>query len=161
ESLPIGEVVKILDGMPPDDRTRFLEELPEENQHRLLSLLSPQERQVAQTLLAYPEDSVGRLMTPDYLAVQEHWTVEQVLDFVRPDGKDSETLNAIYITDDKGHLIDDIRMREVLLAPLTATVGSLMDRNFVFLRGIQPKAEAVELFRKYDRTALPVVNKDN
>ncbi|MGD9724036.1 MAG: magnesium transporter [Pirellulales bacterium] len=158
ESLPVGEIVKILNGMAPDDRTRFLEDLPPDRMHRLLSLLSPEERKIAETLLAYPEESVGRLMTPDYLAVREHWTVEQVLDFVRTYGKDSETLNAIYVTDDKGHLIDDIRIRDVLLASWHATMHDLMDQNFVCLKVMDSKATAVELFRKYDRTALPVVN---
>lgn len=158
ESLPIGEVTKILNGMAPDDRTRFLEVLPADREHRLLTLLAPEERKIAETLLAYPEDSVGRLMTPDYIAVKEHWTVEHVLDFVRTYGKDSETLNAIYVADDRGKLIDDIRMREVLLAPHTATVRSLMDRSVVCLQVMEHKPEAVELFRKYDRTALPVTN---
>ncbi len=117
ESLPIGEVTKILNGMAPDDRTRFLEEMPPDREQRLLTLLSPEERKVAESLLAYPEDSVGRLMTPDYIAVRERWSVEQVLDFVRTYGKDSETLNAIYVIDERGKLIDDIRMREILLAP--------------------------------------------
>jgi magnesium transporter len=158
DSLPIGEFVKILDGMAPDDRTRFLAELPAERKHRLLSLLDPIERRVAEELLAYPENSIGRLMTPDYIAVKEPWTIEQVLDFVRTYGKDSETLNAVYVTDDKGTLLDDIRMREILLAPLTATVHELMDRNFICLRVMDSKSVAVDLFRKYDRSALPVVN---
>ncbi len=160
ESLPIGEVTKILNGMAPDDRTRFLEDLPPDREQRLLTLLSPDERKVAESLLAYPEDSVGRLMTPDYIAVKERWSVEHVLDFVRTYGKDSETLNAIYVIDEHGKLIDDIRMREVLLAPPAATVHSLMDRSFVCLRVADEKAEAVDLFRKYDRTALPVTNDD-
>ena len=146
--------------MAPDDRTRFLEELPPDRMQRLLALLSPEERKVAESLLAYPEDSVGRLMTPDYIAVKEHWTVEHVLDFVRTYGKDSETLNAIYVVDDRGKLVDDIRMRDVLLASPNARVQSLMDRSFVALRVTDDKAEAVEFFRKYDRTALPVTNDD-
>ena len=99
-------------------------------------------------------------MTPDYIAVRERWSVEQVLDFVRTYGKDSETLNAIYVIDERGKLIDDIRMREILLAPQTFLVRSLMDRNFVCLKVTDEKPEAVELFRKYDRTALPVINDD-
>jgi magnesium transporter len=157
ENLPIGEISKILDGMPPDDRTRFLAQLPSDGKLRLLSLLAPEERKVAESLLAYPQGSIGRLMTPDYIAVKENWTVQHVLDFIRTYGKDSETLNAIYVTDGHGKLIDDIRMRQVLLASPTATVHELMDHNFVWLRATHSKREAVGLFRKYDRTALPVV----
>lgn len=158
ESLPIGEVTKILNGLAPDDRTRFLEVLPNESEHRLLCLLSPEERRIAETLLAYPEDSVGRLMTPDYIAVKQRWTVEHVLDFVRTYGKDSETLNAVYVTNERGGLIDDIRMREILLASPVATVHDLMDQSFVCLQVTSAQGEAVDLFRKYDRSALPVVN---
>jgi len=158
DSLPIGEFVKVLAGMAPDDRTRFLSELPDERKHRVLSLLDPDERRIAETLLAYPEDSVGRLMTPDYVAVKETWTIEQVLEFVRTYGKDSETLNAVYVTDSHGKLLDDLRIREVLLAPLHARVLDLMDRNFVSLHVMDHKPTAVAAFRKYDRTALPVVN---
>lgn len=158
DSLPIGEFVKVLAGMAPDDRTRFLSELPDERKHRVLSLLDPEERRIAETLLAYPEDSVGRLMTPDYVAVKETWTIEQVLEFVRTYGKDSETLNAVYVTDSHGKLLDDLRIREVLLAPLHARVLDLMDRNFVSLHVMDRKPTAVAAFRKYDRTALPVVN---
>jgi magnesium transporter len=158
ESLPIGEVAKILAGMAPDDRTRFLERLPPDRKQRLLSLLDPEERRVSEALLAYPENSVGRLMTPDYIAVKEPWTIEQALDFVRTYGKDSETLNAVYVTDDHGKLIDDIRIREVLLAPLASTVHDLMDWQTVSLRATDTKPDAVDVFRKYDRSALPVVN---
>ncbi len=158
ESLPIGEVTKVLNGMAADDRTRFLEELPPDREQRLLTLLSAEERQIAESLLAYPEDSIGRLMTPDYIAVKPHWTIEHVLDFIRTYGQDSETLNAIYVIDDRGILLDDIRIREVLLASPSATVRSLLDRTLVCLRVTDDKSDAVDVFRKYDRTALPVTN---
>jgi magnesium transporter len=161
ESLPAGELAKILNGMAPDDRTALLEQLPVEGKQRLLSLLSPAERRVAESLLAYPEDSVGRLMTPDFVAVRERWTVERTLDYVRSYGKDSETLTMIYITDDRGRLLDDLRIREILLAPLRTEISTLMNRQFIALRVDDPQEKAVELFRKYDRTALPVVSGDN
>src|SRR5688500_15295112 len=86
---------RILNDMSPDDRTALLEELPGAAVAQLLTLLSPEERSVAQTLLNYPEGSVGRLMTPDFISVRSHWTIQQVLDHVREHGRDSETLNVI------------------------------------------------------------------
>jgi magnesium transporter len=160
ESLPSAELAKILNSMAPDDRTALLAELPKERTQRLLSLLTPDERKVAESLLAYPDESVGRLMTPDYIVVKEHWSVEHVLDYVRTYGKDSETLNAVYVTDVRGKLIDDIRIREILLAPVQTRIKDLMDRTFVTLTVELPQQEAVELFRRYDRSALPVVNAD-
>jgi magnesium transporter len=108
------QVVAILNEMAPDDRTALLEELPSAAARQLIRLLTPEERHVATALLGYPEDSVGRLMTPDLIAVKEDWTVQQVLDYIREHGQDSETLNVIYVVDDHGKLIDDLRMRFIL-----------------------------------------------
>src|SRR5881227_3184880 len=120
------QVVGILNEMSPDDRTALLEELPSAAARQLIKLLTPEERQVAQSLLGYPEGSVGRLMTPDLIAVDAGWSVKEVLDYVRENGQDSETLNVIYVVDDRGKLIDDIRIREFLLKPLAHTVRDLM-----------------------------------
>src|SRR5439155_2875206 len=127
------QVIGILNEMSPDDRTALLEELPGEAARKLIRLLTPEERRVAQALLGYPEGSVGRLMTPDFIAVHEDWTVQQVLDFVREYGRDSETLNVVYVVDERGKLIDDIRMREFLLKPLTVKVSDIRNRTFVAL----------------------------
>jgi Mg2+ transporter (mgtE) len=152
------QVVGILNEMSPDDRTALLEELPSAAARQLIQLLTPEERKIAQSLLGYPEGSVGRLMTPDFLAVWENWTVQQVLDYVREHGQDRETLNFIYVVDDRGKLIDDLRIREFLLRPLNARVDQFMDRNFVHLHATQSQDEALQIFRKYDRAALPVVD---
>jgi magnesium transporter len=104
------DVASLLNAMADDDRTTFLEELPAAVTRQLLGLLTPEEHAVAVTLLGYPERSIGRLMTAHYVAVREHWTVEDVLDHVRAHGQDSETLNVIYVVDGQGLLIDDIRI---------------------------------------------------
>ena len=152
------DVAGLLNNMAPDERTLFLEELPAEATRQLLALLTPAERAVAVTLLGYPEKSVGRLMTPNYVAAREQWTVREVLDYVRTHGQDSETLNVIYVVDDQGLLIDDVRIREFLLAPLERRVADLMDRRFVALKATDDQETAVAVFRQYDRTALPVTD---
>ena len=152
------QVVAILNEMSPDDRTAFLEELPSAAARQLIRLLTPEERRIAQSLLGYPEDSVGRLMTPDFIAVKEDWTVQQVLDYIREHGHDSETLNVIYVVDERGKVIDDIRMREFLLRPLGSAVRDMMEKVFVTLNATDSQQDALNVFRKYDRTALPVVD---
>src|SRR6184192_445602 len=152
------QVVAILNEMSPDDRTALLEEMPSAAARQLIQLLTPEERRVARALLGYPEGSVGRLMTPDFVAVRENWTVKEVLDYVREHGKDSETLNFIYVVDERGKLIDDLRIREFLLRPLTAKVSEIMDRSFVHLTVNETQGEALNIFRKYDRAALAVVD---
>jgi len=152
------DVAALLNNMAPDDRTMFLEELPATATRQLLALLTPAERAVALTLLGYPEDSIGRLMTPHYVAVREQWTVREVLDYVRTHGQDSETLNVIYVIDEQGGLIDDIRIREFLLTSLDQHVADLMDRRFVALKATDDQQTAVAAFRQYDRSALPVTD---
>jgi magnesium transporter len=154
------EVAKIINEMSPDDRTGLLEELPGSAVKELLRLLSPKELAVAQTLLGYPEKSVGRLMTPDFIAVKDTWTVQQVLDFIRERGKDSETINVIYVVDDKGRLIDDLRIREILLRPTSARVGEIRTHSFVTLKATDSENDAINVFRKYSRTVLPVVDSE-
>ena len=112
------DVAELLNHMSPDDRTLFLSELPANVTKQLLALLTPEERAEAVTLLGYAPGTVGRLMTPHYIAVREDWTVQQVLDYVREHGQNSETLNVIYVVDEAGVLIDDIRIREFLVVPL-------------------------------------------
>jgi magnesium transporter len=157
-ALPDVESAYILNEMAPDDRTALLAELPAPQAARLLALLNPQQRAIAQSLLEYGENSVGRLMTPDYVVVRKEWTMRHVLDHVRTHGRDSETLNVIYIVDDQNKLIDDLRIREVLLAPLHTHVSDIMDNQCVSLSATDDKKTVVEIFRKYDRTALPVVD---
>ena len=153
------DAVRLLNEMSPDDRTALLEELPAEAVRGLVASLSPSERAVAQNLLGYPEGSVGRLMTPDFIAIRADWTVQQVLDDVRARGRDSETLNVLYVLDDHGKLVDDLRIREFLTRPLDAKISDLMNDQFVSLSVGDTQESAVALFRKYDRTVLPVVDK--
>src|SRR5262245_24484649 len=152
------QVVGILNEMAPDDRTALLEELPSDAARKLIRFLTPEERRIATALLGYPEDSVGRLMTPDFIAVKEDWTVQEVLDYIRAYGQDTETLNVIYVVDDRGKLIDDIRMREFLLKSLTSPVRDLMQKTFVALNVTDSQHDAVNVFRKYDSTVLPVID---
>jgi len=152
------EVAAILNHMADDDRTLLLEELPAAATKQMLELLSPEERAVANSLLGYPPGSIGRLMTPHYVAVREGWTVQQVFDYVRAHGQDSETLTMIYVVDERGVLIDDIRIRSFLLAPLTAHVSDLMDHRFISLKATDDQEAAIALFRESDRKALPVTD---
>ncbi len=160
ENLAQDKVTDILNEMSPDDRTALLEFLPANFVAELVQNLSEPERRVTLQLLGYPEYSVGRLMTPDYIAIRENWTVQQVLDFVRQHGGQSETLNMLYVTDAKGKLIDDIRIREFLLAAPSTRVRDIMDQRFVQLTVGQDQEEAIDVFRRNDRVALPVVSSE-
>jgi magnesium transporter len=150
--------VRVVEAMDPDDRAKLLDELPAEVAQRLIASLSPENRKVTQAILGYPPRSVGRLMTPDYIRIQPVWTVARTLEHVRRNGRDAETINVLYVVDEQGKLIDDLRLRQVLLSDPEATIESLMNRSFVHLTADQQQEDAVALMSKYDRLALPVVD---
>jgi magnesium transporter len=152
------EVVNILNDMSDDDRTELLEELPAQVTQKLLNLLSPEERQRASQLLGYAENSVGRLMTPHFVRVRPHWSVSQALDHIRRYGTDSETMSLVYVIDEKGKLIDDLRIRQILLASPETLISDLMDKRFVALKATDDQEVAVEAFREADLNALPVTD---
>jgi magnesium transporter len=158
QSFQLDQLSATLNAISPDDRTALFEKLPAETLQRYLSLLTDEERKTANQLLQYPEESIGRLMTPDFISVKEDWTVQQVLDHIRIFGKDSETLNIIYVTDTKGFLLDDIKVRDFLLAPLNKKVSELMDQQFVSLNAKDDQETAIEAFKHTDRVALPVTD---
>jgi magnesium transporter len=152
------QTARLLDEMAADDRTALLEEIPAEAARQLLTLLSKDERDVALTLLGYPEGSVGRLMSPDYLTVHADWKVREVLDHIRANGQQSDSLDTLYVVDAKGKLVDEISIKQLLLASPDEEIASLMNFTFEALDAHADQEQAVELFRKYDRPTLPVVD---
>src|SRR5438552_9389772 len=151
----------LLNELPPDDRTDFLEELPSNAVRELIKLLNTEERKITLSLLGYPENSVGRLMTPDYIYVYENNTVAEVLETIRRKGKDSETIDVIYVINKEGELLDDIRIREFLLAPPDKKVSEIMDGRFIALNAYDDQEKASEVFKMNNRVALPVVSNSN
>ena len=152
------KLANLINDLDPDDRTAFFEELPGKITQRLIQLLTPEERKITVQLLGYPEDSIGRLMTPEYVAVKSTNTIEQTFEHIRKYGKDSETLNVIYVVDKDWKLVDDIKIKEILLASPLQRIDELMDHQFVALNVIDDQELAIKTFRDYDRVALPVVN---
>ncbi|NLO19120.1 MAG: magnesium transporter [Ignavibacteria bacterium] len=154
------ETKELLADMSPDDRTSFLEELPARVTKRLFDLLSPEDLKEARELLGYPEESIGRLMTPDFVAVRPDWSIKKSLEHIRQFGKDSETINRIYVTDTKGKLLDDILLRYIILAKETQIIDELLDYNVVSVSANDDQEDAVRTMEKYDISALPVVNSE-
>jgi magnesium transporter len=160
-ALPPLKTAELLNELPADDRTSFLEELPNEVVKELIKTLDPKERKVTLALLGYPESSVGRLMTPDYIAVPLDWTVTQVLQQIRDVGKDSETIDVIYVVDEKGIFIDDVRIREIILASPDKKMGEVIDYRYISLNVNDDQEVAYETFKMNNRVALPVLDNNN
>lgn len=161
QELPPAKTAELLNELPPDDRTSFLEDLPNEVVRELIKTLNPEERKITLSLLGYPENSVGRLMTPDYVYVHENNSVEEVLDIIRQVGKNSETIDVIYVINSSGELLDDIRIREFILAGPQTKVSELMDGRVISLKVNDDQEIANEVFKMNNRVALPVTDDKN
>ena len=161
KDLPAFTAAELLNELPADDRTAFLSELPSNAVRELVKTLNPEERKITLSLLGYPEGSVGRLMTPDYIYVYEHDTVEEVFNTIRKFAKNSETIDVIYVINQMGELLDDIRIKEFIMASPDDTVDELMDGRVVTLHAEDDQEVANEVFKMNNRVALPVVSRSN
>lgn len=150
----------ILEQLPPDERTDLFEELPGEITQKLLNMLSPADRKEALDLLGYPENSVGRLMTPDYIAIKSNWTVEEALKHIRKFGSQAETINVVYVVDEEWKLLDDVPINRLILVEPDEKVEKIMDYNVISIEVEKDQEEAAKIMRRYDLIVLPVVNKE-
>lgn len=158
ELLTAEETRHLLANLAPDDRTMLLGELPGQVTQRLLNLLSPQDLKEVRQLLGYPEDSVGRLMTPDYVAVRQNWTIQQAIDHIRQIGKTSETINVVYVTDTQWVLLDALDLSLLILARPDDLIADVMDEQFVSIQASEDREVAVDMLKKYDKIVLPVTD---
>lgn len=150
----------VMTNLEPDEQVALMEELPGNLTQRVMNSMNLEDQKQIKKLLGYPEESVGRLMTPRYVRVKTDWTIERSMKHIRKYAEVAETLNRIYVVDDKEYLIDDLRLTELILADPEETIETLMDRSFETLMAYEDQEEAVRMFAKYDRAALPVVDTD-
>ncbi|MCR3922906.1 MAG: magnesium transporter [Firmicutes bacterium] len=160
KDLTDSEISALLSELHPDDRTELFEELPAPVTQRLLKLLKPEDLKEARVLLGYPEDSVGRLMTPDFVSIQEDWTVKKALKYIREEGKDSEILAMIYVVDKHGKLLDELRLRQLILANPSKKISELMNYSYVGITAFEDQEKAYHLIKEYNLFALPVVDSE-
>ena len=161
DQLTDQETRAVVEEMEPDDRTRLLSELPDTVVQSLLKHLSQEELAEARWLLGYPEESVGRLMTPDYLSVQPAWTVRHALDHIRERGEEYETVATVYVEEEDGTLVDAVSVRRLLMAEPNAKISEFVRGPVIRLEANQDREEAVRAMERYDLPVLPVVGERN
>jgi magnesium transporter len=154
-------VRQLFEEMDPDDRARLTEEMPAKVARRLLAGLSPNERRLTSTLLGYPEDSAGRLMSPEVASLRAGMTARQALDRLRQIGRSAETIYALPVTDDHRRLVGALGLRDLVLADPDTLVGDLMDTEVFSARVDADQEEAARLIREADLLALPIVDTED
>lgn len=160
-NLPHNKTAELLNELKPDDRTAFLEELSKPAIRELIKLLNPEELKITLSMLGYPEGSVGRLMTPDYVWVYSNNTIKEVLETIRKHAKSSETIDVIYVINEDGELLDDLRIKEIILASPNTYVHEIIDERIVALNVNDDQEYANQVFKMNNRVALPVTDDNN
>ena len=157
-SLSSEQARQILNQMTPDDRTRLLEEMPANVTRQLLEALSPEELKATRLLLGYPSNSAGRYMTPEYVALNPAMTAGEAIEHIRKVGRGKETLNVVYIVDEQGRLLEDLRLGSLILADPQTRVTTIEDPPLICIQATEDREEVLKLFERYDRIALPVTD---
>ncbi|MDZ7682118.1 MAG: magnesium transporter [Fodinibius sp.] len=154
------QLSEVMSNLEPDERVSLMEELPGHLTQRVMNSLNQEDRKQSQKLMGFPEESVGRLMTPRYVKVKKDWSIQKAMEHIRKFGHSVETVNVIYVVDADEHLIDDLRLNQLILADPEAPISSLMDESFEALSAFDDQEDAVKMLSKYDRVAMPVVDSD-
>ncbi|MCG2589497.1 magnesium transporter [Rhodohalobacter sulfatireducens] len=158
ETFSRQQLSDVMNNLEPDERVALMEELPGDLTQRVLNSMAPEDIAQVRRLLGYPPESVGRLMTTNYVRIKKDWTVNRSFEHIRKHGRDAETVNVIYVVDEDEILIDDLRLNQLILAEPDGKISDIMDNTFEALSAFDDQEEAVRMLSKYDRVALPVVD---
>lgn len=160
-SLSDKEAANIIDNLWADDAVDFLEEMPANVVEKILANAKPHTRQAINQLLRYPEDSAGSIMTVEYVSLKESLTVDQAIERIRSVGLDSETINICYVLDAQRKLVGTVALRYLLLSRGDEIIGDIMNENVISINTLMDQEQAAAQFKKYDFTAMPVVDNEN
>lgn len=158
ETFSRQQLSDVMNNLEPDERVALMEELPGDLTQRVLNSMDPENIAQVRRLLGYPPESVGRLMTTNYVRIKKDWTVNRSFEHIRKHGRNAETVNVIYVVDEDETLIDDLRLNQLILAEPDGKISDIMDNTFEALSAFDDQEEAVRMLSKYDRVALPVVD---
>lgn len=152
------EIKELLSEMEPDDRATFFQESSSVATRKLLNLLDKESASELANILGYPENSIGRFMTTDYIAIRPDWNLAQALEHVRKWGEKSETSNVLYVTDKEWKLLGVVSLRNIVINSLTTQVEEIMKTPAICVKALDDQEEASKIMQKYDLSVLPVID---
>ncbi|MBQ4563926.1 MAG: magnesium transporter [Lachnospiraceae bacterium] len=155
------ELKEVLDELYLDDTVDIIEEMPASVVRRILANSTPYSRKRINTLLMYPKDSAGSLMTPEYIGLKKDWTVDQAFELIRRVAIDKETIYTCYVTDSKRVLIGLVTAKMLLLADRNQLISEIMEENVIAVSTTEDQEVVAQMIDKYDFLALPVVDAEN
>ncbi len=160
-SLHDVQVAQIVEAMSPDERAELFDELPAGVVKWLLQELSAEERQATVTILGYPEGTAGRVMTTEYVQLQEGLTVGEALKKIRSQDEDKETIYYAYVTNDQRKLVSVVSLRQLLFTIPSTNIREIASSRLIKARTETPQEEVAKIMQRYDLLALPVVDRED
>ena len=161
EALPPEAVAQIVDQLETDDAVQLIEDLDEANQRAILAEVEMEDRIAIQSALSYPEETAGRLMSRDFVAVPEHLTVGDLIDFLR-DGRDlPDDFYEIFVVDEKHHPVGTCALSWVLRAPRTIPLADVMKRDQTLIPVLLDQEEVGLMFQKYNLISAAVIDEND
>lgn len=155
-----AEIKAIMDELYFDDKVDMLEEMPSNVVNSLLKYSAPEERNLINQFLKYPENSAGSLMTIEYVSLKKEMTIEESFRKIKREGIDKETIYTLYVTDDYRRLIGILSLRELIVAPAETKISELMRSEVVYVHTHDDQEDVANIFRKYGFEAIPVVDNE-
>ncbi len=154
------ELKEVFDELYLDDAVDLIEDMPANVVSRILRNTDDKTRTQLNTLLNYPKDSAGSLMTPEFIFLHPNSTVEQSFSRIRQVGIDKETIYTCYVTQNRV-LVGVVTVRRMMLSSYDAIIGDIMETNILSVNTHDDREDVAQLFSKYDVTALPVVDSED
>ena len=160
ESATNAEIKALVDDMFMDDAVDFLEEMPANVVKKVLQNADETTRATINQLLNYPENSAGSLMTIEYVDLRDYFTVRKAMDYIRRTGIDKETVYTCFVIDDQRHLVGQVSLRKLIIAPESTVIRDIMDTNIVSAKTTDDQEAVADDFRRYDLTSIAVCDKE-
>ena len=160
ESATNAEIKALVDDMFMDDAVDFLEEMPANVVKKVLQNADETTRTTINQLLNYPENSAGSLMTIEYVDLHDYFTVRKAMDYIRRTGIDKETVYTCFVIDDQRHLVGQVSLRKLIIAPESTIIRDIMDTNIVSAMTTDDQEAVADDFRRYDLTSIAVCDKE-
>ncbi len=161
ESLTDREISGIIDKLFMDDTVDFIEEMPANIVKKVLKNTDYETRKMINSLLSYPDDSAGSIMTTEFVDIKKEMTVLESIDHIRKTGVDKETIDTLYVIDSNRKLEGIVPIRKILLSDENLIIQDIMDTNFVHIYTLDDQEDAASMFKKYDYFSMPVTDSEN
>lgn len=160
-SLSDNEAVSIINDMSADDATDLMDEMPANVVSKLLSKVDAETRRDINTLLKYPDNSAGSIMTVEYLDFKEYITIKDAIKKIKKEYDEKETIDTCFVTDKKRKLIGTVKLKDLVINDEDTPIGDIMDDSVMSVDTLTDQEEVAKIIQDYDLTSIAVVDSES